>query len=414
MKKYLLVFFVLFINISLKAQFKEGYVITNTNDSVYGLIKSDGAISNSYFCKFKRNIGDKETTYYPSDIHSFRFLEGKYFISKTVKIDSTYKRVFLEWLIKGKANILTYSGDASEIRFYLNLDADSLIELKNTKSIIGDQYYERKEYRGILNYYLQKAEIKSQIDRTQFFRNSLIDVAKEYHIKVCQNEECIVFESKNQIKVGIGLSLATYNSKLTLNNYIPEKAGVNSSLGYALSFNFSNFNLFSPRFSVQTGIEYHHIKSRYLDNSLRFLMVDSSVNEYNNITTYYDTIKISSDNNLICKFDLIRLPLTLRYTFHFKKIQPFIGIGFSSNFRLNRKMGFSYLQNYVQDVSNSKIFIYQCNFMANAGIKMKLSTKLGIFFDAEYEYGTRFFGNYAKDYSHTTNFLTHFGIILNF
>jgi hypothetical protein len=415
MRKYLFVFFVLVIHISLKAQFKEGYIITNSNDTIFGQINNDGSVSDSYFCNFKKNLSDTLIAYYPGDIKSFRYLNGKYFISKTVKIDSVYKDVFLEWLIKGKANILAYSGNASDISYYLNLDNDSLIELKNTKSLKRNQYFERKEYVGILNYYLQNADIKSQIDKTQFYRSSLIDIAKEYHYKVCNNEDCIVFESKNHIKVGVGFSLATCNTKLTLHNHIPEKARVNSSLGYNLSFNFSNFTLFPSRFSVQTGLEYHHVKTRYEDYSLRLGIIDSIVGKLPNQIIYYDTIQISPDNNLICEFDLIRIPLMFRYTFPFKIIQPFIGLGFSSNFRINRKMGIPVLANYFQsELFDRKIIVHNTNLLANAGINLMLSTKLGLFFDAECEYGIRFFGNWADDYSYTTNFITHYGVVYYF
>ena len=63
-----------------QTDFRPGYVIKNEGDTVYGVIDYRGDQLMSKVCKFK-NSNNKLFSYSPFDIQSFRFVDGKYYVS---------------------------------------------------------------------------------------------------------------------------------------------------------------------------------------------------------------------------------------------------------------------------------------------------------------------------------------------
>jgi hypothetical protein len=109
MKKILIFIILIFVLsiIKLQAQenFQPGYIITNSNDTILGFITK---LENESFnkCEFKKAYNQKVTTYLAGQIRAYRFEnDGKFFITKKIPVISGDSVRFLEYLIKGKANI---------------------------------------------------------------------------------------------------------------------------------------------------------------------------------------------------------------------------------------------------------------------------------------------------------------------
>jgi hypothetical protein len=137
-----LIFFCLccLLSIIAHAQFREGFIITTSSDTIHGYIKYKGAVYNTRICEFRNFSKENIIKYSPKDIKEYRFNNGKYFISK--EIDG--ENIFLEYLIKGRANLYTYSNSFSDTRFFLKTESDTLLKLTNTKEIkvIDNNSYE--------------------------------------------------------------------------------------------------------------------------------------------------------------------------------------------------------------------------------------------------------------------------------
>ena len=99
--KIFLIFAFLFSISWLYAQpdYRPGYIIANSNDTLYGKIAYRGDMRMRKICKFKTD-GNEIVKYTPYDIVAYRFEEGKYFVSREV----SDKKVFLEYLLKGQVN----------------------------------------------------------------------------------------------------------------------------------------------------------------------------------------------------------------------------------------------------------------------------------------------------------------------
>jgi hypothetical protein len=97
MKKILSTSIFLFIVIPLFAQrdFNQGYIIKNNGDTAYGQINYMGDEYNSVSCFFKKNDMDDVVKYIPGEIKAYRFIEGKYYVSRNINIEGKEKEVFI-------------------------------------------------------------------------------------------------------------------------------------------------------------------------------------------------------------------------------------------------------------------------------------------------------------------------------
>lgn len=400
MKTIIIVGFLSFsiITLLLNAQFKEGYIISNTNDTTYGFLDFEGSIQNSRHCTFKKELDGTAITYYPKDIQAFRFVDSKYFESIEILVDSIPQLVFMEWLILGRASILSYSKSGAVVKYYLKLDDGNLYELKNTKEIVqkktttsatASYEIEKKEYRGILMYYLKDCpSLRSNIEYTDLSGNSLIKIAKEYHEKTCEpGEECIIFENKSRkILVDIGLVLSLINSKFNLNNGIPENVNNAIAPGYGLSFSFSNLPIISPNFFLRTGISYYKILYTY-DNEI--------------INGYY----IEEDR--VCEIQYFRIPFQIGYKLRNKKFNPYISLGAILNLRFSYEQYNDMLMSYLTKHIMFDIGISPVQFGADCslGFDYIITSKIGLGFNASYEFAGNFFGSWVSDKSKTYNLI---------
>ena len=67
-----------------QTDFRPGYVITNSNDTLYGEIDYRGDRLMSEVCKFRSN-GRDIVEYTPYDIAAYRFTDSKYFVESYVQ-----------------------------------------------------------------------------------------------------------------------------------------------------------------------------------------------------------------------------------------------------------------------------------------------------------------------------------------
>ncbi|MDR0874462.1 MAG: hypothetical protein LBN27_13530 [Prevotellaceae bacterium] len=194
-----------------QSNYKEGYVITNNNDTLRGWIDYRTDKMNAQICNFKRNIEDKEpTAYKPGDIIGFRFSqEGKFYVTRSIEIEKRQPQtVFLEYLVQGLMNLYFYT-DENDLSYYIFEDRDTGKMTYTTKkpdeiTTTENGQYNKPDnrYRSILAYTFKDYEsIKKEAQKLDFKHSSMIDLAKDYHKLVCTtDEECIEFETKEDKK----------------------------------------------------------------------------------------------------------------------------------------------------------------------------------------------------------------------
>ena len=106
MKLFVLVFLhFFFIKSYSQSDFRNAYVITNENDTIKGFIDYKGNNSNARKCLFRKKEDGEILEFSPEQIKSYRFLNGKYYVSKSIQNKDKIESKFLEYLIDGIVDI---------------------------------------------------------------------------------------------------------------------------------------------------------------------------------------------------------------------------------------------------------------------------------------------------------------------
>ena len=403
--KYLHFFpWLLFLNLSLisygQGHYRPGYIITNKDETIYGLIKLKSNYQNSKSCDFKEREDQDSRIFSPDDIKMYRIENSKYYVSKEVTVDSITKKVFLEYLLDGIID-LYYQKDVVDEYYFIEKD-NVLTPLTNREITflkVGDWLHENNKiytrnsniYKGILGYLFQDSpSTMKKISSTHFAYAPLIDIAKDYHNSVCKEYQCIDYSRSSKQDIYIEPYIGIINTWMGLKT--------------------SNDNVYNFRPSLGVQMRFKPLKSFTAWNFLLGMSYSSNNlrGNFNNNLFYYSNSKII---DLYAKYSIVRIPMTLDYTFQTAKLQPFISVSYVNSFLLNSH----YAANMVGDPSTVSPAInymrkYQYGFALGFGLKYKLKTDSYIFVKNELEYriqGEHF--GYTMDYVRCKSWSMNFG-----
>ena len=319
MKRYKLLFITVLTlfsitNIQSQTDFRKGYYISLQNDTVKGLIDYRGDIRNSKYCVFKKDSISDPIKYKPGEIKSYRFIDSKFYISKTIKTKKEEKQIFVEYLVNGIADLFFYK-DIERGHYLLENNNGRLLELKNEKETVyiegkGQCIRETNEYIGLLKYsFMDCMEMQSEIDKAELNHKSLINLTKKYHDYVCDGEKCIIYEKKQtKVRLQVAPIIGINNSNLSFRkiDYFSSfdfQKSIYPSIGILLNTAMPGLNV---KLSFQTEI--------MMTKNYFYGFKTSSVNN----TTYYD-IHIHTSS--------IQSSFGLKYTYPKGRIQPNLAFG---------------------------------------------------------------------------------------
>ncbi len=313
----LILFVLLTTTIYAQSNYKQGYIITNNNDSIHGWIDFRTTKINWSTCNFRKTENSKIETFYPGDIKGYRFVnEGKFYVSHDVTINNIERTVFLEYLIKGIIDLYTFEDDDNIVYYFFKDEEERMIPVKKlddkiiySEGIGSGKIREDNQYKGILKYIFRNSEeIADKTDNLKFNENNMIKLTKEYHDRVCTTgEKCIVFETKEDKKY-TKIQFSAYAGMQMLNEVLikpPYKRNV--SLKNLSGTSFGGLVSFSiPRWmkSISFNLDFsatHHKESYYIKDYI----VNKDV-KYNFKIWFFD------------------YRLGPRYTYHKGPVRPFI------------------------------------------------------------------------------------------
>ena len=311
-------------------------------------------------CAFKIDSKSPVITYSPNDILAYRFdNNGKFFVSKEVPTLTGTKVFFLEYLIKGKANIY-FRRDNNE-HYYIQKEVGDLMELTETpvlsKNEEGLPHYKPQKYTGKLKYVLSDCpDLFDEIDGLKLYSTQLIKLAKDYHDKVCESSKCIVFERKiNPLKFNfVVLSGISYNDFI----FSPENY-TDKRIGALIGCNLEIQNLFFSfeRMTVSTGVTLQYFSTYTLH------------------TDSYQANNVIYSHNKVTDIDMrtgfIKIPVSFNYTLNYNKLQPYFGLGLTNTFYITQNKDL-----FVNDYNTyfgQAIPFYHLGVLGIFGVKFKLN-----------------------------------------
>jgi len=236
-----------------QSDFRPGYIIRTMGDTLWGQIDYRGDVLMSTRCRFIPQGSQTKVDYTPTQILGYRFINGKYFISKKVE-DSSY---FLEYLVQGRVSFY-YLRVSNEDRYYIENDSLGIMHLPYSEEIRTDDgtsyLFRSTSHIGLLQFYMQNApELSARIGRLRSFDGaSLIALDKEYHKVICEGDKCIVYQkSKPKLRVIIE-PMAGY-TKFNLNENPKAKYLSSFSGGVLVNIGGTQIN---EKIYLRTGFRY--------------------------------------------------------------------------------------------------------------------------------------------------------------
>jgi len=334
MKKTLMIF-IAFLSIQKsfysQSDFRNGYVIKNDLDTLYGLIDYRGDIGNSSKCHFKLHDSAKTVEYNPSDIFSYRYIDDKYYISKDIKVNNTNERKFLEFLVHGIVDLYCLR-DVDGVRYFIQRPGYDMVELKQTEYEFysKDIKYQKieKEYIDSLKLLFSDApDLKNNIENVFLSRKSLINITQDYHNMTCKDYACVVYKKKlPKFKMRVGI-LGGRNM-ITLRDKVFYFSGIDVFNGYTFYCNFDGsinpaagiyFNIPFPYSRDKFSFQYEAIFNENKFSSYAIgLRKGDSVNFSIDYLTFY--------NNFFIRYDIFKW-----------KFRPIVQLGGTVNRNFNLK-----------------------------------------------------------------------------
>ncbi|GEO07485.1 hypothetical protein AAE02nite_51490 [Adhaeribacter aerolatus] len=320
-----------------QTDFRPGYVITSTNDTLTGFINYQGFIANTHECIFKATLNDKSTTFSPAQITAYRFNADKFYVSSSYLNFKSPSPIFLEYLLKGRVNLFQYR-DARGDHFVVSKDT-LLLELDNTEKRVevdGTQYIKNQQlYKGQLRALMgDKLALFPEIDKTDFDVASLMKIVKKYNAQSQETVSVQFEEKKHPYKFSFGIHSSYGKPNLYLNDYTYQSN--HYGIGKA------NFNA-NYSFTVGVLLDIHLLE---MNDKLHFLVEPA----YSKMRFGSDVTKKSGTynryhNTINIDISALRLPFSLKYSFNSLawSTQPFLRGGVAHYKFLKNSAADSYL-----------------------------------------------------------------------
>lgn len=170
----LVVLFVLALMPEAKAQtdYRDGYILTLKNDTIWGKVDYSSGKKNFKACKFKKD--NEVTKYAPQELLGYGFINDKTFISGIVP------DAFVEVLVKGYLSLYRHNTD-----FILKKEGEKMQRMVRfiTRKVYGQDFVdEDKRWRGILSHMMVDCKVVTETpNRYRFSEKYFTKVTREYN-----------------------------------------------------------------------------------------------------------------------------------------------------------------------------------------------------------------------------------------
>ncbi len=374
-----------YFNLSANNTFKVGYIINLHGDTINGYLLDQSSIKASKKCVFKTTLDGDKIVYTPNDLLAYRYIDGKYYISKQISRsqDNVKEPVFMEFFIKGIACIYYYVNEKGE-HYYIEKIPFGLVELSDLDLTTENDNKGESIYKGKLRIIMADCpEIENEINNTQLNYSSLVKLAKDYHNRVCTDESCIIFERESTpVKVNFGIALGVSYNKYKFGSelYSDYRPGYQAGISMRLkNILFSDDNL---DLSVDLMFE---INSNYTMKPFEnHRYVHASYNGVNYVLTSFPNNRTIQELPVDIKLISLKLPLMVNYNFAFRKMYLVPGIGITNKFILSSNKEFK-IANF-EDQYGRTIQPYLIGIVGKVGIEKIILNAKGLSLDFLYEY----------------------------
>ncbi len=217
---------------------KSGIIITNSGDTIRGVIDFRTNERLSKECEFWAEGKTEGKTYKPGDIEGFRFDDnGKYFVTRKLNVDGKPRLYFAEFMVKGMMNLYCIVENSDEHFFFEREDGEMAkltsraFHTTSTLQEVQDKMLEKKEQYGKVKYLLRDSWTAIEdMNKPEVSRKQLVNVVRDYHKDVCTDgSTCMVYEydeksDKEKYYFKFFTGFAYYSREKSCLEYLPSKS----------------------------------------------------------------------------------------------------------------------------------------------------------------------------------------------
>jgi hypothetical protein len=370
-------FFLTTLTLQAQSYFRPGFIITLQQDTIYGEIDLRLNSINAHRCTFRATGSNEIQNFAPFDILGYRFTqEGKFYVSKAVELaPEDPDTVFLEFLLQGMRSLYYYETEQGVPIYFVQVgdrlvrvDAPQLSKNEGPMFTWGEG-----RYQPILRVVFDSPKVQKEIDKVKYTRQSMIQLARDYHYATCTTgEDCIEFETAEA---------KTPPATWTFTPYV----GIIQQFTPGKHKQLAGVSIPNPKLSYVGGVMVTVTNPRW--SNIVSLTADLSLSKYQgdwiwersraiiprpDTPPYYEThYNVILYNNL-----LMSGKLGVRFTRPKGTVRPFAGIGVSLSGFLGTKKNVEqndlYEEKEVYDYWNKDKNLY-AGYYIDAGVSIKLS-----------------------------------------
>lgn len=381
MKGLPILFLLLIAGYASKAQsdFREGYLITSTSDTIRGLLNKGLMENNSDYIQFKSGQNAEAKEYTPNQIYAYQFQDDALYISRKIWNKDLYMgKVFMEALVIGPASVYAYKGD-----FFVTKDDSTEVVLKRVEKKTGAAGREIVviEYKGVgaLNYLLSDCSLLNKDLQTKRISEKIITrhIVEYNECKGSPYTEPKKNRQWSTINFGIGAGF--YASKL----WFSQNA---TNFPYLRN---GNYNSYGP--SVMASA---FLSSPRLNDKLSFRM--DLMYSYFNYATYvvktwgYQGSGPKDGNKVEIKLHTLSFPISVQYVLKESTLSPYLNFGGSFNYHISASNKLIKEQTIGDQLTKTESDAFhksntQLGLWLGFGINKKLSQKVPGFIELRLE-----------------------------
>lgn len=385
LKKLILVLLSAFIaiNASTQGHFLPAYIIELNGDTIHGLIDDRGEVESSMICHFKADEDSEPVEYLPGSISAYRFIDSKYYESKSVSKNNSVQEVFAECLVKGVATLYHVRTEGFEL-YFLEKENSPMVALTNepkevtvngSKTTVNSNSY----IRMLKVTFSDCFEIQSSIDNVNLSYKSLKSITCKYNDCVGEGAECITYDTGSRVKFRIGPVVG-----YSINNFIV-KGGEPFQ-----SFEFDNSS--GPVLGLVVDLGF----SRLGDQLWFQLGTDIGQSDYYTTFEEADPIYPSTmyQYNVHMQGTSMKIYTGAKYNFGRNRVKPNIGGGFMFHKFIQPDFWYE-IETHVGDVITSTeewhgdpVGKWMYGAYLQAGVDMDLGKRLVLFANVKGGFGT--------------------------
>lgn len=303
-----------------QTDFRTGFVVTQSQDTLLGLIDYHDGFFAHKSCAFKKSKTEEAITYTPLDITGYGFTGGKYFESRPLAGANIWNAAFFEVIIRGMASLYRhgntfYATKESELHPLTNMSSEVYVNNRKLNK-------QTNQHIVVLNTLLfDCVEIRDDIQKVKDTERSFTELIEKYNR--CKGQLSVTYKNNLPwitvtLSPWAGVNMPDLHFERYPSGYNHLNADFKSSLSPTAG---ASLALSSPRISDRMSFV---IDIAYMQNTYRSsdVIVKPLTTETNQITIDLKSIKV---------------PVGIRFRLPQRQITPYLGAGVSRLFHVDSR-----------------------------------------------------------------------------